>query len=121
MIALNGQWNRVSWSRSDETDEEVVVPGGDLSLEAHGIPGWGSSHDIVSNVFDSREIGWGMHCADNYGASPLNALISRAVGFGPRFSGDSTRPVCFSIAAIQSALPIGRPDVSDCRSARQAP
>jgi hypothetical protein len=41
-----GQGNRVKELSGDQTDEKLVVPGGDLTPESDGVFGFGSSNKV---------------------------------------------------------------------------
>ena len=54
----------MSFSLRDEADEEVVVPGYDFAFEAHGVFGWGSSHEVMGDMFDGGKTGGRVAGAD---------------------------------------------------------
>ncbi len=51
VIPAQSQGNRVKDLCGDEADEEFVVPRGDFTSEADGIPGPGPSDEVEGHVF----------------------------------------------------------------------
>jgi hypothetical protein len=58
------QGNRVKELFGDQICEEVVVPCGDLSSEAHGVLAWRISDEVVGHMLDGGEVGWRMLGSD---------------------------------------------------------
>src|SRR5438105_3028897 len=85
------QGNRVKASGGEKACEEVVIPSGDLALEAEGVLARGVSDEVVGHVLYGGEVGRGVIGADaalvvaeDHVHHPVETVLDRPVAADDR-------------------------------------